>query len=220
VALAGTGARVVAVETDRRLLPALHEVVAGLRRVRVVEADALDVGWGQLLDQPGPWSMVANLPYNVSVPVIMRALEEEPRIERLLVMIQREVGERLAASPGDRSFGAVSLRVAYRAEARVVRSVSRSVFWPQPGVDSVLVSIARRPPPVDVVESDLWRAIDVAFSQRRKTMRGALVRMGLARAEAERVLAACEVDPMARPEQLGLSEFACLARRAAEASRR
>ena len=108
----------------------------------------------------------------------------------------------------------VFLRVAYLARAKVVRPVSRSVFWPQPRVDSVLVSIVRRPPPVAVDESALWRTIDVAFGQRRKSMRGALRRLGLAPELAADVLAACDVDELARPEQLGLAEFACLTERA------
>jgi 16S rRNA (adenine1518-N6/adenine1519-N6)-dimethyltransferase len=209
--LAGTGAEVVAVEVDPRLMPALREVTEPHQNVRVVIADAVSADWKELLPGPGPWTVVANLPYNVAVPVVMRLLGEEPRVDRMLVMVQREVGERLAAGPGDEPFAAVSLRVAYRADARVVRSVARSVFWPRPNVDSVLVSLVRRPPPVPTEEGALFRVIEEAFSQRRKTMRGALVRLGLDRPAAERALAACGVDPSARPEQLGLSEFACLA---------
>ena len=209
--LAGTGAEVVAVEVDPRLVPALREVTEPHRNVRVVIADAVSADWKELLPGPGPWTVVANLPYNVAVPVVMRLLREEPRVDRMLVMVQREVGERLAAGPGDQPFGAVSLRVAYRAHARVVRSIARSVFWPPPNVDSVLVSLVRRPSPEPPEEGALFRVIEEAFSQRRKTMRGALVRLGLDRPAAERALAACRVDPSSRPEQLGLSEFACLA---------
>lgn len=212
-ALAETGAFVLAIEMDRALAPALEEAVGAFDRVRVEVADALQVDWTSLLDDPGPWTMAANLPYNVAVPVVMRILEEEPRIERLLVMIQREVGGRLAASPGDPQFGALSLRVAYRAQARVVRKVSRTVFWPQPNVDSVLVSLVRRQPPVDVDEGALWTVVDGAFEQRRKTMRGALVRLGLGPEAAVRALADCGIDRRTRPERLGLPEFACLARR-------
>jgi 16S rRNA (adenine1518-N6/adenine1519-N6)-dimethyltransferase len=129
----------------------------------------------------------------------------------MLVMVQREVGERLAAGAGEPQYGAVSLRVAYRAEAKVARRVPRSVFWPQPNVDSVLVSLVRRPPPVDVDETALWRVIKEAFSQRRKTIRGAMVRLGLSASEAAGVLARCGIKPSARPEELGLPEFACLA---------
>jgi 16S rRNA (adenine1518-N6/adenine1519-N6)-dimethyltransferase len=210
--LADRGAFVVAVEIDRRLIPALEEIAAGQERVRIEEADALSMPLRSLLEDLGPWSVVANLPYNVAVPVIMRILEEEPRVHRLLVMVQREVGERLAAHPGEPQFGAVSLRVAYRAEARVVRKVPRSVFWPRPNVDSVLLSMVRRPPPVEVEESALWRVIDEAFAQRRKTILRAMIRLGLESEDAAGILADCGIEPRTRPERLGLAEFACLAR--------
>ena len=218
VVLAGAGAKVVAVEIDRALVPALQEVTAPYDNVRVLEADAASADWGSMLPGPGPWNVVANLPYNVAVPIVMRLLHDEPRVDRMLVMVQREVGERLAAAPGDEQFGAVSLRVAYRAEARVVRRVARSVFWPTPNVDSVLVSLDRRQPPVDVDQGALWRVVDEAFGQRRKTMRGAMVRLGLDRESASAILAACGIDPSVRPEELGLAEFACLAARWREAT--
>lgn len=214
VALAAAGARVVAVELDRSLVPALDEALgaAGVApEVRVVVADATRLDWSALLDGPR-WTMVANLPYSVAVPVVLRALEQEPRIERMLVMVQKEVGRRLAAAPGGAEYGAVSLRVAYRAEARVVRPVARSVFWPQPNVDSVLVSLARRPAPaVDADEATLFEVIASSFAQRRKTMRNALVRMGVSRERAAALLEQCGVRPSARPEELGLAEFARLA---------
>ena len=209
VALAEAGATVVAVEVDPKLVPAVEEATRyWTDQVRVLQADAMTVDWSNVLDSPSPWAMVANLPYNVSVPVVLRVLEEEPRIARLLVMVQREVGERLAAKPGEDPFGAVSLRVGFRANARVVRRISRNVFWPQPNVDSVLVLLERRPPPVDANPDRLFDLIAVAFGQRRKTMKNALVRFGLSPATAADVLAAAGVDPSARPEQLGLPEFA------------
>ena len=210
-ALAERGAFVVAVEIDRRLAPALEESVGAFDRVHIEVTDALTADWRALLGDPGPWTMAANLPYNVAVPVVMRILAEEPRVRRFLVMVQREVGERLAARPGDPQFGALSLRVAYRAEASVVRKVSRTVFWPQPNVDSVLVSLIRRPPPVEVDEEALWGVVDEAFGQRRKTVRSALTRLGLERDEAARALAECRLDHQVRPERLGLADFACLA---------
>lgn len=213
VALASAGAHVVALEVDPQLVPAVEEAVRPwAEHVRVVLGDAMTADWRAVLDAPGPWSMVANLPYNVSVPVVLRALEDEPRIERLLVMVQREVGERLAARPGEEQFGAVSLRVAYRARARVVRKVSRTVFWPQPNVDSVLVLLERHPPEVDADPERLFALIRVAFAQRRKTMRNALVRFGLTSERAGAVLAASGTDPSVRPESLGLDSFAGLVR--------
>jgi 16S rRNA (adenine1518-N6/adenine1519-N6)-dimethyltransferase len=209
VALTEADATVLAVEVDPRLVPAVEEATASRAdHVTVLHADAMTVDWPQALPGDGPWSMVANLPYNVSVPVVLRVLEEEPRISRLLVMVQREVGERLAAKPGEQQFGAVSLRVAYRASARVVRRVARSVFWPQPNVDSVLVLLERHPPPVDADPERLFELIAVSFGQRRKTMKNALVRFGLSPATAADVLTRSGVVPSARPEQLGLREFA------------
>jgi len=217
VALAATGADVLAVEIDPVLLPALEEAVAGASNVRVVRTDAMAADWPSLLDGPGPWAMVANLPYNVATPVVVRALEQEPRITRFLVMVQREVGERLAAAPGSPAFGGVSLRVAYFARARVIRRVARSVFWPQPNVDSVLVSLERRLPPVATDRDRLFGLIRVAFGERRKTMRNAMVRFGLTAPAAAAALRACGVDPSARPETLGLEAFACLVEAAQEA---
>lgn len=216
-ALAATGAEVFALEVDRRLVPALAEVVHGHPNLRLEALDAMKADWSSELSGPGPWDVVANLPYNVAVPVVMRLLETEPRAERFLVMVQREVGERLVARPGDEQYGAVSVRVAYRAEGRVVRRVARSVFWPKPNVESVLVSLARHPPPVDVDEVILWRVVDEAFGQRRKTMRNAMMRLGLESSEAEAMLQGCRIAPKTRPEELGLDAFACLAERLTEA---
>jgi 16S rRNA (adenine1518-N6/adenine1519-N6)-dimethyltransferase len=210
VALAATGAHVLAIEVDAALIPALEEAVAAFGTVEVLHADAMTLAWEAVLPEPGSWRMVANLPYNVSVPIVLRVLDEEPRIERLLIMVQREVGERLAARPGDAQFGAVSLRVAYFTDAKVLRRVARSVFWPQPNVDSVLVSLDRRPPPVDAERERLFELIRVAFAERRKTMRNALVRFGLTRERADATLAACGIGPSARAETLGLDAFAAL----------
>ena len=210
-ALARTGAEVVAVEFDRALVPALQEVVADSPNVRIEVRDAMKSDWGKVLAGPGPWDVVANLPYNVAVPVVMRLLDEEPRVRRFVVMVQREVGERLVARPGEEQYGAVSVRVAYRADGRLVRRVARSVFWPQPNVDSVLVSLVRRPPPVVVDQVALWRLVEESFSQRRKTMRNALVRLGLDALRAEALLADCGIEPKARAEELGLEELARVA---------
>jgi 16S rRNA (adenine1518-N6/adenine1519-N6)-dimethyltransferase len=211
VVLADAGARVTAVEVDRALVPALEEAVAGWGEVRVLAVDALGADWGALLNGRGPWKVVANLPYKVAVPVVMRILETEPRIRSLFVMVQKEVGERLAAGPGEPQYGAVSVKVAWRARARVVRKVSRSVFWPEPRVDSVLVAIERRPSPAGADDEALKRLVDGAFGQRRKTMRNALLRLGLSDEAARAALAACGIEPSARPEELGLGAFACLA---------
>ena len=213
VALAATGADVLAVEFDRRLVPALEEVVAGLRRVVVLHADAMKLDWGDELGA-GMRTLCANLPYNIAVPLVLDTLVGVPAIERWIVMVQREVGERLAAKAGEEHFGAASLRVAYRASASVVRRVPASVFWPRPAVDSVVVRLDRLgSPPVAVDERRLWRVVDEAFSERRKTMRNALRRLGLDGEEATAVLEACGVTPNERPERLDLPAFAAIAER-------
>ena len=148
LALAETGARVVAVETDRHLFPVLRSVVEPTG-VETLEGDALELDLAALLAErsPGPWSLVANLPYNVATPLVLRTLVEVPAVTHLLVMVQREVGERLAASAGEDAYGAVSVRVAYFARAEVVGRVPASVFIPRPRVESVLVRLERRPEP-------------------------------------------------------------------------
>ena len=201
------GAEVLAVEVDPALVPALHEVVGWTARARVVELDAARADWGEVLGE-GAWRMASNLPYNVAVPVVMGLLEGAPSVDPMLVMVQREVGERLAAGPGEEAYGGVSARVAYRASAKVVRRIPPTVFWPEPRVESVLVRLERRPPPVDVPEAELFRLIEEGFHQRRKTMANALVRLGVERARAVQVLEGAGLDPRVRAEELGLEELA------------
>ena len=209
VALAAAGASVLAIELDRGLVPALREVAEPLG-VRVEHLDAMRADWASLLGD-GPWKTGSNLPYNVAVPVVMRLLEEAPNVDPLTVMVQREVGERLAAGPGQAAYGSVSARVAYRASARMVRRVPSTVFWPRPRVASMVVRLDRRPAPVGTPADRLFPVIEAGFAQRRKTMRNALVRLGLSPAEAASALEGCGVAPGARAEELGLEAFACLA---------
>jgi len=210
VALAETGAEVLAVEFDRALVPALEEAIASFANVRVEVADALRLDVRSLL-AGGEWSMVSNLPYNVAVPLLVRMLDGVPQIRSYLVMVQREVGERLASAPGGPAYGAVSARVAYLADAEVLRRVPPTVFWPEPKVDSVLLRLTPRTPPVDCDRAALFRVIEEGFGQRRKTMGNALRRLGLDARGAARVLEECGLRPDARAEQLGLPEFARLA---------
>ncbi|MGH9276651.1 MAG: 16S rRNA (adenine(1518)-N(6)/adenine(1519)-N(6))-dimethyltransferase RsmA, partial [Acidimicrobiales bacterium] len=135
LALAETGAAVTAVEIDRKLLPALREV-AEPAGVHIVEGDALDMDWVALLGGDDHWALVANLPYNIATPLVVGLLDEVPAIDRMLVMVQREVGERLAAAAGDDAYGAVSVKVAWWADAKVVARVPPTVFWPEPNVES------------------------------------------------------------------------------------
>jgi len=215
VALDAAGATVTAVEFDRRLIPALEEITARRLSVRVLQADAMKLDWNAEL-VGGPWTLCANLPYNIAVPLVLDTLTDVPAIVRWVVMVQREVGERLAASAGQEYFGAVSLRVAHRATAKIVRRVPASVFWPRPTVDSVVVRLDRLDaPPVDVDERSLWRLVDEAFAERRKTMRNALRRLGLDGDAADSILREAGVAPNARPEELDLAAFAAIAERVA-----
>ena len=210
VALAAAGARVRAIEFDRTLIPALEETTAGLDGVEIVHADAMKVDWATELASEA-WTVCANLPYNVAVPLVLTILEQAPTVRRAVVMVQREVGERFAATPGQEGYGAVSVRVAYRAAATIVRRVPASVFWPRPKVASVVVRFDRLDaPPVDVDSGRLWRVVDAGFAERRKTMRNALRRLGLTLADADAVLASCGVAPSARAEELDLATFAAI----------
>ena len=212
LALAETGASVTAVEIDRYLLPALRSVVEPVG-VTVVEGDALRMDWAPVLgagDGAG-WVLVANLPYNVATPLVADLLDLVPAISRMLVMVQKEVGERLAAGVGDSGYGAVSVKVAYWAEARVVGKVPPTVFVPPPKVDSALVSIVRRPsgPAVDpsVVSAErLFSVVRAGFAHRRKMLRGAL--SGVVDVAA---FEAAGVAPTARAEELSVADWGRLA---------
>jgi 16S rRNA (adenine1518-N6/adenine1519-N6)-dimethyltransferase len=209
LALAAAGAEVIAVEFDHGVVPALREVAEGAPGVRVVQADAMRLDWSGVLGAGGePWTLCANLPYNIAAPLVLDVLQGVVRVRRMVVMVQREVGERLVARPGDEAYGAVSVRVAYRASASLVRRVGRDVFWPRPNVDSVVVRLDRlAEPPVTVDEALLWRVVEGAFAQRRKTMRNAIRRLGLDADDADDVLVAAGVDARSRPEELSLEEF-------------
>lgn len=211
VALAATGAEVLAVEFDRPVVAALREVVRPLERVRVLEADVMRLDWGAELDGSG-WVLCANLPYNIATPLILDVLVGVPQVERALVMVQREAGERLAAAPRDDAYGAVSVRVAARARATVVRKVPPAVFWPRPAVSSVVVRIGRlTSTSIDPDDVDLWRVVEAGFAERRKTMRNALRRLGLEAGAADEVLARRGLAPNVRAEELGLDAFAAIA---------
>jgi 16S rRNA (adenine1518-N6/adenine1519-N6)-dimethyltransferase len=206
LALAETGAAVTAVELDRRLLPALEEVVAG-RGVRVVAGDALALDWRDILGKEGGWVLVANLPYNVATPLVVMLLEEVPAIARMLVMVQREVAERLAARPGSRAYGAVTVKVAYWATAEIVGRVAPAVFVPRPNVESALVRIVRREqPPTPADPARLFALVQAGFAQRRK-----MLRRSLAGLVDEAAFAAAGVAPTARAEDLSVEEWGRLA---------
>jgi 16S rRNA (adenine1518-N6/adenine1519-N6)-dimethyltransferase len=210
VALADAGAHVRALEVDRHLVSVLEQTVAGRDDIDVVAGDALTFD-PATLDGDG-WACVSNLPYNVATPIVVRLLEHAPQVTRLLVMVQREVGERLAAGPGDAAYGAVSVKVAYYATARVVGVVPPTVFLPQPKIESVLVRLDRHgEPPVRVPSTEtLFRLVRAGFAHRRKMLRGALRPVLADRTEA--TLVAAGIAPTDRAESLGLDAWAHLAR--------
>jgi 16S rRNA (adenine1518-N6/adenine1519-N6)-dimethyltransferase len=209
LALADAGAQVTAVEIDRHLLPVLEEVLRDVTpRPAIVHADALQLDWTELLDDDGPWQLVANLPYNVATPLVLDVLDHVPAIRRMLVMVQREVAERLAAPPGSKAYGIPSVKVAYWADAQVVGRVGPNVFLPKPNVESALVRIVRRDAPATDADADaLFALVRAGFGQRRKMLRSALAGLVDA-ADFERA----GVSPEARAEQLSVAEWGRLVR--------
>jgi len=206
LALAETGAAITAVEVDRGIVPVLRDVVAEVPTVRVVEADATMVDWNELLAGHDRWTLVANLPYNIATPLVADLLDDVPQVAAMLVMVQKEVAQRFAAGPGSKQYGAVSVKVAYWATARLVGDVPPTVFVPRPNVDSALVRIERRDPP-DVDRARLFELVRTAFGQRRK-----MLRRSLAGVVTSDQFAAAHVAPEARPESLGLAEWVALTR--------
>ncbi|WP_396655250.1 16S rRNA (adenine(1518)-N(6)/adenine(1519)-N(6))-dimethyltransferase RsmA [Microbacterium sp.] len=215
LAILEAGASVTAVEIDHRLAARLAETAArhGAEpgALTVVDADALRV-----TELPGdPTVLVANLPYNVSVPVLLHLLETFPALRRGVVMVQAEVGERLAAPPGSKTYGAPSAKASWYGAWRLAGTVSRQVFWPVPNVDSVLVAFERASAPRgdDVERRRTFALIDAAFQQRRKMLRQALSGLlGGTAAAASEVLERAGIAPTARGEQLGVDDFQRIAR--------
>ncbi len=210
LALAETGAAVTTIEADQYLLPALAEVLED-QPVRVIGADVRTVDWDDVLAGSESWALVANLPYNLATPIVLDVLAEVPRVRRLLVMVQREVGERLAAPAGSRTYGIPSVLVALRARAEVVGRVSPEVFLPKPRVESALVRIERlAEPATDADPEVLVELVRQAFGNRRK-----MLRRSLDGRVTEAQFAAAGIAPEARPEQLDVEAWGRLAKAAA-----
>ncbi|MFC8800878.1 16S rRNA (adenine(1518)-N(6)/adenine(1519)-N(6))-dimethyltransferase RsmA [Promicromonospora sp. NPDC057138] len=210
--LVEAGASVVAIEID----PVLAGQIAGTVKARfpdadfeVVLSDAMDV---TTLPGDPPTALVANLPYNVAVPVLLTMLQRFDSLERVLVMVQAEVADRIAAVPGSKIYGIPSVKAAWYASARRAGTIGRNVFWPAPNVDSALVHLERREPPSTTASRErVFAVVDAAFAQRRKTLRAALSTLFGSGAAAETALRAAGVDPSARGETLVVEQFARIA---------
>jgi 16S rRNA (adenine1518-N6/adenine1519-N6)-dimethyltransferase len=218
LALAETGAEVTAVEADRHLMPVLEAVVVA-PNVRLLQGDALSTDWHEVLGSEPGWVLVANLPYNIATPLVADLLDHVPVVDRMLVMVQKEVGERWAAGPGAPAYGAVSVKVRYWAEAQVVGQVPASVFHPKPRVDSVLISVRRHASPAidpETVEAtELFKLVQAGFSTRRKMLRRSLG--GLVSAD---VFEAAHVSPESRAQELDIDDWGRLAAAAAASAGR
>ncbi|MFC4050259.1 16S rRNA (adenine(1518)-N(6)/adenine(1519)-N(6))-dimethyltransferase RsmA [Actinomadura syzygii] len=214
LALLPEARRVVAVEIDPALAAELPGTVAARApdlagRLEVVRADAMRIDG---VPGPEPTALVANLPYNVAVPVVLHLLAVLPSLRTALVMVQAEVADRMVASPGGRIYGVPSVKLAWYGEARRAGAVGRAVFWPAPNVDSGLVAFTRRePPPTKASRAEVFAVVDAAFAQRRKTLRAALAGWAGSPAAAEDALRAAGVDPRARGEALDVAAFARIA---------
>ena len=205
---------VTAVEIDPVLAGQLPQTVETRApqladRLTVLQTDALRVSE---LPDPQPTALVANLPYNVAVPVVLHLLATVPTLQKVLVMVQLEVAERLAAGPGSKVYGVPSVKANWYAEVSGAGRIGRHVFWPAPNVDSGLVRMVRRDPPhTPATRQEVFAVVDAAFAQRRKTLRAALAGWAGSPAAAEETLRAADVDPQARGEVLGVADFARIA---------
>ena len=209
LALAETGAQVTAVEVDDQLIPLLHENVDPIDNITVVHANAMKLNWNDLLAGGDQWALVANLPYNVATPLVADVLDFVPQVQRMLVMVQKEVGERFCASPSTEAYGALSVKVAFHATARIAGIVPPSVFLPRPNVDSALVEIVRHAEPIDshINQKELFSLVRMGFAKRRKMLRGSLA----GRVSPDQFEEA-DIAPTARAEELSVHDWMRLAR--------
>lgn len=210
-ALALTGAKVVAVELDRRLLPVLEKTLAGYDNVQIINEDILKLDIKKAVPQDN-FKVVANLPYYITTPIIFNLLEQKLPMERLVVMVQKEVAERIAARPGGKEYGALSVAIQYYTEPEIAFFVPSSAFIPQPTVDSAVIVCKRRnAPAVDVVDEKLFfRVVKASFSVRRKMLSNALKNMGITGEQVSFWLELAGIDGKRRGETLSLEEFAAL----------
>ena len=207
LALAETGAEILAVEVDHDLVPILRENVAECANVRVVEGDAMTLDWPDLLGEH-EWMLVANLPYNVATPLVADILDTVPQVTKMLVMVQREVAERFVARPSTSAYGALSVKTQWWADARIVGTVPAAVFLPRPNVESSLVEIVRHQVPDPSIDPHaMFALVRQGFGKRRKMLRGAL-----AGRVDEAQFAAAGIAPTARAEELEVADWVRLTR--------
>ena len=210
--------KVIAVEIDKKLIPVLQDTLKEWDNIEIINDDIMDIDLKKLAEEKNggrPFKVVANLPYYITTPVIMRLLEEDIPVESITVMIQKEVAERMKAGPGSKDYGALSLAVSYYAEAETAANVPRNCFIPRPNVDSTVIHLQKyKTPPVSVKDPGLmFRLIRASFNQRRKTLANGIKNaeyLSFTREEAENALLACGLNLQVRGEQLGLSDFAKL----------
>lgn len=204
LALAETGAEIVAVEIDNGLVEVLRENTASLPNVEIIHGDAMQLDWKPLLTKSKHWHVVANLPYNLATPIVADILDGLSQVDHLLVMVQSEVADRLVAQVGSGAYGAVSVKIDYWATAKIVGAVPATVFFPQPRVESALVDIRRRDEPgvAQVVSGELFALVRAGFAKRRKMLRRALVDIAL----PEDFVSAA-VNPESRAEELDLAAW-------------
>lgn len=219
--MAGQAGQVVAVEIDQKLIPILQEILAPYQNIKVVNHDALKVDFNAITnDLPDrgkfkpEYKIVANLPYYITTPVIMRVLEGDFNFSSMVLMVQKEVAERMMASPGTKDYGALSIGVQYHCEPQIVTIVPKTVFMPRPEVESAVIKLVKRTEPiVNLIDERLFfTLVKSAFGQRRKTLLNSLNNSGIARSKEEwqEALNACDIDPQRRGETLSIQEFAKL----------
>lgn len=210
--LAEAGAAVTAVELDRRLLDVLGKTLDGYENVKVIHGDILKIDISREINQE-KYKVVANLPYYITTPIIMKFLEERMPVEVLVTMVQKEVAERMVAKPGGKDYGALSVAVQYYTEPEIMFIVPPQAFIPPPAVESAVIRCTVRSVPPVIVSSEkmFFRVVKAAFAQRRKTLANALKAAGLIKEELEQVLTQARIDGGRRGEQLSLEEFAAIA---------
>jgi 16S rRNA (adenine1518-N6/adenine1519-N6)-dimethyltransferase len=207
IGLAAVAMKVKAVEFDRKLVSALRETVGELENVEVLHGDALKLDYSQVLAGQ-EHRFISNLPYNIATPLLADLLEGTQEISDFVVLVQREVGERLVASPRSKAYGGVSVLVRYHCTTEILGKVPGTVFWPAPKVESILVHLVRRPPPFESQSSDLMRIARAAFNQRRKTLVNSLTSvLGLETVRVREALRSAGIPERARAEELSVEDF-------------